>query len=150
MIELLSQVNYWHWLALGLLLLCGELLGTAGYMLWLGIAAMLVGIVLAFVPISWQLQWVSFGVFALVLTWLWWRKQYKDDKDSDQQRVLNQKDKQLVGQITVLDQDVQRGKCRIRLGDTSWSAYSDEPLSSGTRVRVIDVDGITLLIEKVE
>lgn len=31
MIELLSQVNYWHWLALGLLLLCGELLGTAVY-----------------------------------------------------------------------------------------------------------------------
>ncbi|USD61131.1 NfeD family protein [Vibrio sp. SCSIO 43140] len=150
MIELLSQVNYWHWLALGLLLLCGELLGTAGYMLWLGISAMLVGIVLAFVPISWQLQWVSFGVFALALTWLWWRKQHKVDKRSDQQRDLNQKDKQLLGQTTILEEDINRGKCRIKLGDTSWSAYSDQPLPSGTMVKVIDVDGITLLIEKVD
>ncbi|GAL21809.1 NfeD family protein [Vibrio maritimus] len=150
MIELLSQVNYWHWLALGLLLLCGELLGTAGYMLWLGISAMLVGIVLAFVPISWQLQWVSFGVFSLALTWLWWRKQHKVDKRSDQQRDLNQKDKQLLGQTTILEEDINRGKCRIKLGDTSWSAYSDQPLPSGTMVKVIDVDGITLLIEKVD
>jgi membrane protein implicated in regulation of membrane protease activity len=149
-IELLSQVNYWHWLALGLLLLCGELLGTAGYMLWIGIAAMLVGIVLAFIPISWQLQWISFGVFALALTWLWWRKQHRVDKQSDKQRSLNQKDKQLIGQTSVLEQDITRGKCRIKLGDTSWSAYSDSDLPSGTLVKVIDVDGITLLIEKAE
>lgn len=150
MIELLNQVNYWHWLAFGLLLLCGELLGTAGYLLWLGISAMLVGILVAFLPISWQLQWVSFGVFALVLTWLWWRKQHKTDLHSDNSRDLNQKDKQLIGQTAVLEQDITKGKCRINLGDTSWSAYSDEPIASGSLVRVIDVDGITLLIEKAE
>ncbi|MCJ2375648.1 NfeD family protein [Vibrio sp. ZSDZ34] len=148
MIELLSQVNYWHWLALGLLLLCGELLGTAGYMLWLGISAMLVGIVMTFIPMSWQLQWVSFGVFALALTWLWWRKQLKQDASSDQRRDLNQKQKQLIGQTTRLEYDILRGRCRIKLGDTTWAAQSDQDLPAGTLVKVIDVDGITLFIDK--
>ena len=43
MVELLEQMNHWHWLAFGLLLLAAELLGTAGYFLWLGISAILVG-----------------------------------------------------------------------------------------------------------
>jgi membrane protein implicated in regulation of membrane protease activity len=148
MIELLSQVNYWHWLALGLLLLCGELLGTAGYMLWLGISAMLVGILMTFIPMSWQLQWVSFGVFSLALTWLWWRKQLKQDASSDQRRDLNQKQKQLIGQTARLEEDILRGRCRIKLGDTTWAAQSDQDLPAGTLVKVIDVDGITLFIDK--
>lgn len=78
------------------------------------------------------------------------RKQHQVDKQSDKQRSLNQKDKQLIGQTSVLEQDITRGKCRIKLGDTSWSAYSDSDLPSGTLVKVIDVDGITLLIEKAE
>lgn len=43
MVELLEQVNHWHWLAFGLALLALELIGTAGYFLWIGISAMLVG-----------------------------------------------------------------------------------------------------------
>ncbi|HIF9523255.1 TPA: NfeD family protein, partial [Photobacterium damselae] len=33
MIDLLSQMNPWHWLVFGLVLLLLELLGTAGYLL---------------------------------------------------------------------------------------------------------------------
>lgn len=149
MIELLSQVNYWHWLALGLLLLCGELLGTAVYVVAWHLRDVS-GYCFSVCAYQLAAQWVSFGVFSLALTWLWWRKQHKVDKRSDQHRDLNQKDKQLIGQTTILEQDINRGKCRIRLGDTSWSAYSDQALPSGTLVKVIDVDGITLLIEKAD
>ncbi|KOO12518.1 hypothetical protein AKJ18_23525, partial [Vibrio xuii] len=105
MVELLDSINYWHWLALGLLLLAAELLGAAGYLLWLGLSALLVGILLAVVPLSWQLQWTSFGSFSLITTWLWWRRQLTHDKQSDDQRDLNQKQKQLVGQVIKLDED---------------------------------------------
>ncbi|OJI55067.1 hypothetical protein VV1062A_02631 [Vibrio vulnificus] len=47
MIELLDGINHWHWLALGLALLAVELLGTAGYFLWLGLSALLVGLLLS-------------------------------------------------------------------------------------------------------
>lgn len=149
MVELLEQMNHWHWLAFGLLLLAAELLGTAGYFLWLGISAILVGLIFSILPMSWQLQWVNFGVFSLITTWLWWRRQFKQDKKSDQQRELNQREKQLIGMTTRLEEDVQAGDCRIKLGDTTWSARCDQDISKGTQIRVIDVDGIILFIEPI-
>lgn len=149
MVELLEQMNHWHWLAFGLLLLAAELLGTAGYFLWLGISAILVGLIFSILQVSWQLQWVSFGVFSLITTWLWWRRQFKQDKKSDQQRELNQREKQLIGMTTRLEEDVQAGDCRIKLGDTTWSARCDQDISKGTQIRVIDVDGIILFIEPI-
>ncbi|WP_394247518.1 NfeD family protein [Vibrio profundi] len=147
MIELLEQVNLWHWIAFGLLLLAAELLGTAGYFLWLGLSAILVGMLLATIPISWQLQWVSFGSFSLITTWLWWRRQLSSDTLSDERRQLNQREKQLIGKTTRLEQAVQKGSCRIRLGDTTWSAVADQDIATGTEVIVTAVDGIILTIQ---
>ncbi|OEE73404.1 NfeD family protein [Vibrio splendidus] len=146
MFELLEQVNHWHWLAFGLALLALELVGTAGYFLWIGISAMLVGALLGALPIGWQMQWLSFASFSLITTWLWWRRQLSNDKQSDAGRELNQREKQLVGQTTRVDTDIQKGKCRIRLGDTAWSAVSAQDLEAGTEVIVTAVDGIVLTI----
>ncbi|UUM31233.1 NfeD family protein [Vibrio japonicus] len=148
MIALLDSVNYWHWLAFGLILLAAELLGAAGYLLWLGLSALLVGILLTFIPLSWQLQWMSFGSFSLVTTWLWWRRQLTHDKQSDEQRDLNQKQKQLVGQVLTLDEDFPKGKGRIKVGDTTWSAKSETSLTAGTTVEITAVDGIILSISE--
>jgi len=148
LIELLDTVNYWHWLAFGLALLALELLGTAGYFLWLGLSALIVGALLAVIPMSWQLQWISFGSFSLVTTWLWWRKQFRKDKQSDAQRELNQKQKQLIGQTLVLEDDFPAGKGRIKLGDTTWSAQSEQLISAGSIVEVTAVNGILLTIQK--
>lgn len=150
MIELLQQVNHWHWIAFGLILLCGELLGTAGYMLWLGISAIIVGALLAVMPLSWQMQWTAFASFSLVTTWLWWRYQHQKDRNSEREGDLNQKQKQLLGQTTRLETAVQTGSCRIRMGDTTWSARAQQDIPAGTLVRVIKVDGIVLTIEPVE
>lgn len=148
MIELLDSINHWHWLAFGLALLALELLGTAGYFLWLGLSALIVGALLTFIPMSWQLQWVSFAVFSLVTTWLWWRKQFKKDKSSDANRDLNQKHKQLIGQSIRLEQDFPAGKGRIKLGDSTWTAKSEVDLEVNTLVEVTHVDGIILTISK--
>lgn len=148
MVEFLNSINHWHWISLGLALLALELLGTVGYLLWLGISALLVGLILTWMPLSWQLQWVSFGVFSLVTTWLWWRKQHKSDRHSDNERVLNQKEKQLIGQVIRLDHDVPAGKSRIKIADTTWSVYSESPLSSGLLVEITDIKGIVLFIEE--
>ncbi|WP_261815715.1 NfeD family protein [Vibrio gallicus] len=150
MIELLSQINFWHWLAFGLILLCVELLGTAGYFLWLGLSALIVGLLLSFLPLSWQMQLMSFASFSLVTTWLWWRYQSKRDIKSHQTSTLNQRSKQLIGETTILTQAFAVGKGRIHLGDTSWSAVSEQSLAQGTRVEVYKVEGIVLHIRAID
>ncbi|MDE1349791.1 NfeD family protein [Vibrio aestuarianus] len=147
MIELIQQINYWHWLAFGLVLVALELLGTAGYFLWLGISAVLVGVIFAMLPISWQLQWLTFASFSLITTWLWWRKQFKSDHDSDKSRKLNQKQKQLIGQTARLTEDIQQGTFRLTLGDTTWTAQCKQDIAAGSLVKVVEVDGIVLIVE---
>ncbi|TCT40492.1 hypothetical protein EDB29_104104 [Vibrio crassostreae] len=147
MVELLEQVNHWHWLAFGLALLALELVGTAGYFLWIGISAMLVGALLGALPIGWQMQWLSFASFSLITTWLWWRRQLSNDKQSDAGRELNQREKQLVGQTVILGEDVKKGSCRIKFGDSSWSAKASQDIQSGTEIKIVALDGIVLIIE---
>ncbi|ENM5735587.1 NfeD family protein [Vibrio mimicus] len=149
MIELLSQLNCWHWLAFGLILLAAELLGTAGYFLWLGLSALLVGVLLTVMPIGWQLQWLAFASFSLVTTWLWWRRQFNQDKKQDAERDLNQKDKQLIGRVIQIPEDTPAGEFQISLGDTRWTARCDQDLEQGSRVSVIAVDGIILIVRPV-
>ncbi|EEW10465.1 NfeD family protein [Vibrio mimicus] len=146
MIELLSQLNFWHWLAFGLILLAAELLGTAGYFLWLGLSALLVGLLLAVMPMGWQLQWLAFASFSLVTTWLWWRRQFNQDKKQDAERDLNQKDKQLIGRVIQITEDTPAGEFQISLGDTRWTARCEQDLEQGSRVSVIAVDGIILIV----
>lgn len=149
MIELFDNFTHWHWLALGLAFLTAELLGAAGYLLWLGISALLVGLLLSWLPMSWQLQWVSFAVFSLATTWLWWRRQLKQDKASDASRTLNQKEKQLIGTVVTLEEDVTIGVNRLRVADTTWSARCDQELAAGTRVEIVAIDGIILTIRPI-
>jgi len=124
-----------------------EILGTAGYFLWLGLSAIVVSVLVMFLPISWQLQWISFASISLVTTWLWWRKQLSNDQQDDAHRQLNQKEKQLIGKTSVVDQDVDGGQFRLSLGDTTWTAESDQPLKAGTRVIVVAVDGIVIKVK---
>ncbi|MEF2507312.1 NfeD family protein [Vibrio mimicus] len=149
MIELLSQLNFWHWLAFGLILLAAELLGTAGYFLWLGLSALLVGVLLTVMPMGWQLQWLAFASFSLVTTWLWWRRQFNQDKKQDAERDLNQKDKQLIGRVIQIPEDTPAGEFQISLGDTRWTARCDQDLEQGSRVSVIAVDGIILIVRPI-
>ena len=148
MFELLEQINHWHWLALGLGLLAVEIFGAAGYFLWLGLSALIVGVLLSLMPMSWQLQWISFTCFSLLTTWLWWRRQFKADKESDDSRDLNQKQKQLIGQKIRLEEDFIAGKGRIKVGDTTWTAETDHNIASGTLVEVTQVNGIILTISE--
>nr|WP_282437152.1 NfeD family protein [Vibrio amylolyticus] len=147
--EFLESINHWHWLAFGLALLAIELLGTAGYFLWLGISALIVGAIFTSLPMSWQLQWVCFGVLSLITTWLWWRKQLKTDTQDDKNRDLNQKQKQLIGKTLILQEDIVVGTNRLKLGDTTWSAKSESSLEKGQKVIITKIDGIILTINKV-
>ncbi|WP_318416019.1 NfeD family protein [Photobacterium leiognathi] len=147
MIYLLEQMNFWHWLAIGLVLLLLELLGTAGYLLWLGISAVLVSILVLMLPISWPLQWISFAVFALFTTWLWWRYQHKKDKSGASVTKLNQRGAQMIGQRSVVTEAIVAGAGRLQFGDTTWSVVTDVDLEVGQKVEVVAVDGITLVIK---
>ncbi|MGS8099817.1 NfeD family protein [Providencia sp. PROV_01] len=146
MIELISAQPAWFWLCLGGLLLIGELLGTAGYLLWSGIAAVLVGVIVWALPfIGWEWQGILFAIFTVVSAVLW--RNWLRSKQKNKADNVNQISHQLIGVKGRLLSDTEEGFSRVRLADGSWRVYSDTPLSANTEVVVIAVDGITLQVK---
>lgn len=146
MIELISTQPAWFWLCLGGLLLIGELIGTGGYLLWTGIAAVLVGFIALVLPfLGWEWQGILFAIFTIVSAVLWrkWLSGRQNTKADD----VNQISHQLIGFKARLLTDTEEGFSRVRLADGSWRIYSEIPLRADTEVIVIAVDGITLKVK---
>ncbi len=150
MAEFLAQINHWHWLAFGGFLLLSELLGGAGYLLWLGISAASVGTLMTVYPtINWEHQWLTFGLVSLFATWGWWYYQHKKDALADSDRVLNQKKNQLLGTELCLTSAITQRKGRITLGGSTWLAHAQSDIKAGTVVRIIKVEGIVVTVAPV-
>lgn len=145
MIEWISAQPALFWLCLGGLLLITEMLGTAGYLLWSGMAALCVSLIAWILPISWPIQGVLFAILTVISAVLWhlWLKRRKQSKEAEN---LNQKSHQLIGVHAVLLSDTENGFSRVKLADGSWRVYSDTPLLAGDKVVVTEIDGITLQV----
>lgn len=145
MIEWISAQPALFWLCLGGLLLITEMLGTAGYLLWSGMAALCVSLITWILPISWPIQGILFAILTVISALLWhlWLKRRKLSKEAEN---LNQKTHQLIGVHAVLLSNTENGFSRVKLADGSWRVYSDTPLLAGDKVTVTAIDGITLQV----
>ncbi|KLU18556.1 membrane protein, partial [Proteus mirabilis] len=83
MIEWISAQPALFWLCLGGLLLITEMLGTAGYLLWSGMAALCVSLITWILPISWPIQGILFAILTVISAVLWhlWLKRRKQSKE---------------------------------------------------------------------
>jgi hypothetical protein len=62
--------------------------------------------------------------------------------------LLNRRAEQLVGREVVLQQAIVGGQGRVSIDDASWQV-SGPDLQAGSLVRVVAVQGSTLLVEAV-
>lgn len=145
----LSDWNYWHWMILGTALLLLELFGTAGVLLWTGIAAWLTAMCVFVLIPSVYTQWNLFAVFSIITTWCWFRFT-KGKKKTTEGASLNQRTQRCIGAQTTLLEDVRLGKSRVRLDDTFWVVLSTEPLKAGDSVKIIAVDGTHLIVKSLQ
>ena len=68
MSDYFSTLLFWHWWVLGLVLVVVEMVAPGFFLLWIGLAAGVTGLILFIVPgMGWEVQFVLFGVLALGL-----------------------------------------------------------------------------------
>ena len=147
MMELILTHPHVFWLTLGGLLLAAEMLGGNGYLLWSGVAAVIVGLVVWLLPLGWEWQGLMFALLTLLAAWLWWRwlaQRVREQKPADSQ--LNQRGQQLIGRRFTLDNALVNGRGHMRVGDSSWMVSADTDLPAGTPVEVVAVEGIVLIV----
>jgi membrane protein implicated in regulation of membrane protease activity len=145
LIDYLVAFGNWDWLILAVIFFVLELLAPGTFMMWLGISALLVGIISFIVDWPWQYQLIAFAVFALASIPLWRRFARRVEKPGDQP-FLNRRADAFVGRVFTLEKPIVSGNGTVKIDDTIWRlAGADAP--AGSRVKVVRADAATLVVE---
>ena len=139
---LLENLNYLHWLVLGLALVIVELLLWSMFLLWIGASAITISIVFyLYSEVSAGLQVLSFILLSAVSTFL--ARKYFPVKTVDDELNLNAK-RHIGKECTVVS--IENSIVKVSLGESLWFAKGCE-MSVGQKVRIIDTDSSTLIVE---
>ncbi|RXH40927.1 NfeD family protein [Bradyrhizobium zhanjiangense] len=144
MTNMFASLGSWNWLIFGFILMALEVLAPGVFLFWLGLAALLVGLISFTVTVSWQIQLVMFAVFAAAAVPVW-RRLARPKPDASTSPFLNKRTEALLGREFTLEKPIIDGAGTVRIGDTVWRvAGPDTP--AGTRVKVVQVDGANLTV----
>src|SRR3981081_4906530 len=91
MTAMLYTLGTWNWPIFGLILMALELLAPGVFLFWLGLAALLVGLISFAIHPAWQLQLLMFAVFAAAAVPLWRRGARKNNDPPTSNPFLNQR-----------------------------------------------------------
>jgi membrane protein implicated in regulation of membrane protease activity len=150
MIErIILELGPWSWWVLGLALLAAEVVAPGVFLVWIGIAAILTGVVsLLLWEVGfwvWQAQLVFFAILSVVAVFVG-RRLLARSTDTSDEPLLNQRGARLIGRTAVLEKPITEGRGRIRLDDTTWTVNGPD-LPAGSRVKVVGSSGGRLTVE---
>jgi membrane protein implicated in regulation of membrane protease activity len=131
------------WAAIALVLIAAETFIPGAFLLWMGIAAALVWLVVLLVPGLGVLAQVILFVALSVVAVLAYRKWFRRRERPSDRPLLNRRADQLVGRVVPLDRAILGGRGRVKIDDAYWDVRGAE-LPAGTLVRVVGSDGMVL------
>jgi len=145
MAEMFTTLGTWNWLIFGFILMALELAAPGVFLFWLGLAALLVGLLSFVLYPTWQTQLLMFAVFAAIAVPVWLRLAKSNSATSASNPFLNRRAAALVGRVFTLEKPIIDGTGTVRIDDTIWRvAGPDAP--AGSRVKVVRVDGANLTV----
>ncbi|RUO38346.1 peptidase [Aliidiomarina shirensis] len=140
------------WIIIGIILIITELLATSVVAVFLGIGAIVTGILLQFGLIeSTTAQFLVFGLVSLIMLFTArgklkrWFNGYIANKD--EHGTVFTKD---IGERVVVHQDFHQGTGRVVLNGVQWDARSEDDLKKGDIAYVVKNEGIHLTVTRKE
>jgi membrane protein implicated in regulation of membrane protease activity len=135
----------WLWFVLAAIFLLIELTVPGVFMLWLGLAAIMIGVISLATVLSWQTQLIAFAVLSIacIPAWRYFARKLEGPVDRP---FLNRRADSYVGRVFTLEKPIVDGVGTIRIEDTVWRV-SGPSLPAGSRVKVSRADGAELAVE---
>jgi len=140
-------IIFWHWWILGVALILIEMLVPAFFFLWMGVAALVVGLMLWLFPqVGWEWQLMVFALLSVasIVVWRLWIVRHPPHTD---QPALNRRGMRYVGREFSLQAPIVNGVGKLRVDDTMWK-IEGEDCETGTQVAVTGVEGTVLKVER--
>jgi membrane protein implicated in regulation of membrane protease activity len=141
--------EWWHWVVLGLCLSLAELAIPSFFIIWFGIGAICVGMLLLLMPdLALSAQLLIWAIASCILVVVWFRYLRPRTRTSVGTSAAS-----VAGEIGILVNDLPpqaRGQVRFQkpiLGADTWECYAEQHLKAGDRVRVVVVEGNFIKVE---
>ena len=142
------EVVFWHWWTIGALLLIVELLAPGMYFMWMGESAFVTGAILwVFPSMEPEYQVMVFSALSVVSIVVLRRFLNRHPIQSDHP-LLNQRTAQYMGRVFTLEEPIVNGRGRIRVDDSTWRVEG-EACPAGSKIRVMDAEGVILKVDRV-
>jgi len=137
---------YWVFLFAGLALCAAETLAPGAFLIWIGLAGLILGALDFFWPLS--LPYQAIGFAALVALLVFMGRRVYGSLDGVGPSLPASRAHALIGREFFLDQGIERGFGQIRVNDSVWRvAGADMP--AGTKVRVVEIeDGVAVRVDR--
>lgn len=141
------HLQWWYWIVLGCMLCLAELALPTLVLVWLGLAAVLTGILSAVLPLTLVVQVAFWGALSVVMTLVFLR--YFKPRPSDaaagrSDEILNE-----IGLVTRPVEPWSKGEILFQkplLGADRWTCVAEQEIAVGSRAKVIAVEGSVLRI----
>lgn len=146
------QIQWWHWVVLGIVLMLLELAVPSFFLVWFGLGALIVAVLAVIFPTApFAAEILAWTVSSLIFVALW----FKLFKPNMYKSTAGMARGSLIGEVGLVTRDIrpyEKGQIRFQkpiLGDEVWESVSDEEIRIGERVRVLEVEGNTLKVSRV-
>lgn len=139
-------LTFWHWWIFAAVLITLEMLLGTFDLLWTGIAAFMVGLVMWLFPsLAWEGQIVVFAILS-VLSIIVWRNYAKKNPAVSDEPLLNRRGEQYVGRVVTLEEPIIDSIGKVKLDDSTWKIQGED-CEAGTKIKIIAVDNVVFQVE---
>ena len=143
------MLEWWHWIVIGLGLSIAEMAIPSFFIIWFGIGAIGVGLILLLTPeLTVAAQLLIWAVISSILVGIWFRYLRPRTITAVGTSAAN-----VTGEVGILVSDLSpnsRGQVRFQkpvLGSDLWECYAEQNIKAGERVRIVTVEGSFIKVE---
>ena len=134
------------WLAASLVLVIAELIAPGFFLIFLGAAAAVTGVIALVVPgippVGQALVFAGVAAGAVAIGRRWYRGSDRASPDP----LLNDRGARLIGKRVEVCDAIVGGEGRVTVGDGTWKATGPDA-AVGTTMRIVGADGAMLRVE---
>lgn len=144
------ELAWWHWVGLGLSLIALEMLVSTFFLLWMGLGALITGLVGFLLPLSFTAQLLLWTLASLAMVAIWMK--YFKSPDRTHAGQAKEGILGITGLMTRPVTETGEGEILFQrpvLGADRWPVVADTPIAAGERARIVDVLGQTLKVSKI-
>ena len=145
-----NLVNNYGWWLLALVLIAAEMIAPGYFLLWIGIAAGVMGVVTLVVPgLPALAQAITFALLSISACLVYWKFIRPLAEQRNDQPLLNQRGQRMVGRRVIVVEAIVNGRGKVGVGDGQWLAEGPD-LPVGSEVEIVALLGTTFTVKAVE